>query len=373
VTEQMTSPRHSTWLELFFDLVVVAAVAQLTHLLEHPDGLNVAAFFILYAAIWLVWSSFTVYSNVASDRTRTRTMLLGMLGLAAMAAAVPEATGAHMAVFGAAYIYTSGVASQGLNRTGRIVTGWSAVQRNAGLLPFVLAFWMDDPRYILGLWALGVAMTLASAMVADMGDPARLKEFQERIERTSERRRRPVPAFELWSPDGSHLGERLGLFIIIVLGEAVLQLVGAIGEVEWGWSQVGIGLAGFGLLIGLWWLNFKFGFDEENAAPPRILLPAHLVVAVSITLIAFGLGTAAEHATEPLPNLHRWLLCAALALCLALCAIANRSWWGLAIVAAPLALAAFGSGLAAVFSVLVLAAAVGGFALLFMRRPAEAA
>lgn len=79
---------------------------------------------------------------------------------------------------------------------------------------------------------------------------------------------------------------------------------------------------------------------------------------------------AAEHATEPLPNLHRWLLCAALALCLALCAIANRAWWGLLILAAPLALAAFGSGVSAVFSVLVLAAAVGGFVLLFNRRPA---
>lgn len=374
MTAKMTSPRHATWLELFFDLVVVAAVAQLTHLLVHPDGLHVAAFFILYTAIWLVWSSFTVYANVASDKTRTRTMLLGMLGLAAMAAAIPQATGAHAAVFGAAYIYTSGVASQGINRTGKLVLGWSAVQRNAGLVPFIIAFWFtDEPRYLLGLWALGVALTLASGMVDDMKDPARLQEFQARMDRHAERRRRdPLPALELRSPDGAHLGERLGLFIIIVLGEAVLQLVTAISEVEWGWSQVGIGLAGFGLLIGLWWLNFRFGFDEENETAPRVLLPAHLVVAVSVTLIAFGLGTAAEHATAPLPDLHRWLLCAALALCLALCALANRAWWGLAFAAVPLVLAAFGSRVAAVFAVLVLAASVGGFIVYFLRRTAAA-
>jgi low temperature requirement protein LtrA len=373
VTEQTTVPRHATWLELFFDLVVVAAVAQLTHLLEHPDGLNVAAFFILYAAIWLVWSSFTVYANVASDRTRTRTMLLGMLGLAAMAAAIPQATGAHAAVFGAAYIYTSGVASQGITRTGRLVMGWSAVQRNAGLMPFIIAFWFtDEPKYLLALWAFGVALTLASGIVDDMKDPARLQEFQARVERHAQRGRNPVPAVELRSTDGTHLGERLGLFIIIVLGEAVLQLVTAISEVEWGWSQVGIGLAGFALLIGLWWLNFRYGFDEENATTPRVLLPAHLVVAVSVTIIAFGLGTAAEHATDPLPDLHRWLLCGALALCLALCALAHRAWWSLALVAAPLAMAALGSGLAAVITVLVLAAATGGFVLSFSRRPAEA-
>ncbi|WP_176953161.1 low temperature requirement protein A [Glycomyces sambucus] len=369
MTEQMTSDRHATWLELFFDLVVVAAVAQLTHLLVHPDGLRIAAFFVLYTAIWLVWTSFTVYANVASERTRTRTMLLGMIGLAAMAAAVPEATGAHSAVFAAAYLYTSGVASQGLTRSGRLVMSWSAAQRNAGLLPWVVAFWVDDPRWKLALWALGVAMTLASAMAAP-ADPARMEEFQERFRERAERSRRPMPAFEMRDVQGSHLGERLGLFVMIVLGEAVLQLVTAIGEVEWGWSQVGIGLAGFGLLIGLWWLNFRFGFDEENQTPPRFLLPAHLVVAVSITLIAFGLGTAAEHATDPLPDLHRWLLCAALALCLGLCALANRAWRAFAILAVPLGLAAFGSYLSAVLTVVALAAAVAAFVTYFNRRPA---
>jgi low temperature requirement protein LtrA len=365
---QMTSPRHATWLELFFDLVVVAAVAQLTHLLEHPDGLHVAAFFILYAAIWLVWTSFTIYSNVASERTHTRTMLLGMVGLAAMAAAIPEATGAHSAVFAAAYLFTTVAASQGLNRTGRIVNGWSAAQRNAGLLPFIIAFWVEDPQWKLALWGLGVAMTLAFAMIVDNNDPERIREFQSRLQERGRKHGREVPVLETADPHASHLGERLGLFVIIVLGEAVLQLVTAMGEVEWGWSQVGIGLTGFALLIGLWWLNFRFGFEEENETPPRLLLPAHLVVVVSITLIAFGLGTAAEHATDPLPDLHRWLLCAALALCLALCALSHRAWWGLLIVAAPLALAAFGSGLAAVFTVLALAATVGGFVAYFNRR-----
>ncbi|WP_335988744.1 low temperature requirement protein A [Glycomyces sp. MUSA5-2] len=372
MTEQMTSDRHATWLELFFDLVVVAAVAQLTHLLVHPSGLHVAAFFTLYTAIWLVWTSFTVYANVASERTRTRTMLLGMLGLAVMAAAVPEATGAHSAVFAAAYLYTTGIASQGLARSGRMVMSWSAAQRNAGLLPWIIAFWVDDPRWKLGLWALGVAMTLAGALLVG-DDEDRMREFRDRLRERSERSRRGTQEFELWDVQGSHLGERLGLFIMIVLGEAVLQLVTAIGEVEWGWAQVGIGLAGFGLLIGLWWLNFRFGFDEENQTAPRFLLPAHLVVAVSVTLVAFGIGTAAEHATAPLPDLHRWLLCVALAVCLGLCAAAHRAWWCLAILAAPIAVAAFGSQVAAVFTVLVLAASTGALALYFLRRTATSA
>jgi hypothetical protein len=87
---------------------------------------------------------FTVYANVASEQTRTPTMLMGMLGLAAMAAmaamaaAIPEATGAHSAVFAA--FYTSGVASQCLTRSGKLVLSCSAAQRNAGLLPWIVSF-----------------------------------------------------------------------------------------------------------------------------------------------------------------------------------------------------------------------------------------
>ncbi len=372
MTEQMTSERHATWLELFFDLVVVVAVSQLTHLLDHPTGLDLAAFFVLYTAIWLLWTSFTVYANAASEQTRTRTMLLGMLGLAAMAAAIPEATGAHSAVFAAFYLYTSGVASQGLTRSGKLVLSWSAAQRNAGLLPWIVSFWVDDPRYILALWALGVAMTLASAMMVQ-ARPELIEEMQERARRRNERGGRPAPILEAWDLHGSHLGERLGLFVIIVLGEAMLQLIGAFSEVVWDWPQVAAGLAGFGLLIGLWWLNFRFGFGDENTAAPRFLLAAHLVVVVSVTLIAFGLGKAAGHASDPLPALERWLLCAALAMCLLLCAFANRAWWGMAIAAVALPLAAFGAHVPASVVVLVLAAAVGGFVLYFARRtPAEA-
>jgi len=363
----MTSERHATWLELFFDLVVVAAVSQLTHLLDHPTGLTLAAFFILYAAIWLIWTSFTVYANAASERTRTRTMLLGMIGLAAMAAAIPEATAAHSAVFAAVYLYTSGVASQGLSRTGTMVMSWSAAQRNVGLLPWIVSFWVDDPRYKLALWALGVAMTLTGALVAE-GDPKRIEEFRERMQQRAEKSRRQVPEFKIAGLHESHLGERLGLFVMIVLGEAVLQLVGAVGEVEWGWNQVAVGLTGFGLLIALWWLNFRFGFDEESTAAPRFLLVAHLSVVVSITLIAFGLGKAAEHAAEPLPALERWLLCAALALCLLLCALSNRAWWGTGAVVVIAALAVFGASVPAAVVVVALAAVTGLFVLYFGRR-----
>jgi low temperature requirement protein LtrA len=53
--------RHASWLELFFDLVVVVAVAQLAHQLEgEPDLRDAGLFVVLFYAVWSVWTSFTL-------------------------------------------------------------------------------------------------------------------------------------------------------------------------------------------------------------------------------------------------------------------------------------------------------------------------
>lgn len=81
--------RHASWLELFFDLVAVAGVAQLARLLQGgPDAHDVAVYAVLFAAFWTAWISNTLYGDVAAEKTRTRTLLLGMFGLTVMAAAV---------------------------------------------------------------------------------------------------------------------------------------------------------------------------------------------------------------------------------------------------------------------------------------------
>jgi low temperature requirement protein LtrA len=85
----LTGARHASWLELLFDLVVVAGVAQLAHLLhDEPSAHDVATYMVLLVAFWTAWLYNTLYGNVAADRTRTRTLLLGMFSLAVMAAVV---------------------------------------------------------------------------------------------------------------------------------------------------------------------------------------------------------------------------------------------------------------------------------------------
>src|SRR5690242_6125626 len=79
--------RHATWLELFFDLVIVVAVARLADLLHDGPGRHEAFLFVvLFYAMWSVWTAFTLYANVSGDLTRIRLMLLAMFGIAIMAA-----------------------------------------------------------------------------------------------------------------------------------------------------------------------------------------------------------------------------------------------------------------------------------------------
>jgi hypothetical protein len=88
----------------------------------------------------------------------------------------------------------------------------------------------------------------------------RIKRQRERQERRRRRSARAVDArrtgITVARLDLSLLEERLGLFVIIVLGEAVAQLVSAAGGVDWTAGLLGAGLASFELLVGLWWLTW---------------------------------------------------------------------------------------------------------------------
>lgn len=67
LTEQQPRvERHASWLELFFDLTVVAAAIQVSHRLHDAESLGqVAACGAVFYAVWSVWTAFSVYVNVA--------------------------------------------------------------------------------------------------------------------------------------------------------------------------------------------------------------------------------------------------------------------------------------------------------------------
>jgi low temperature requirement protein LtrA len=373
--------RHASWLELFFDLVVVVAVAQLADRLHgDPSLVDVGLAVVLYLAVWLAWTSFMLYANVSATQTRQQAMLVGMAGIAWMAAAIPQATGTQATAFTLAYVATRVAGVRSWTRTGQALLSWPAAQFSAGLVPWIVSLWFDPPvRY--WLWGLGVIVDLVPSMLAP-GDPDRLLEsMQQRIQRQQEHRRprsaravgaprTPVTAARL---DLSLLDERLGLFVIIVLGEAVAQVVSAAGRVDWTAGLLGAGLASFELLVGLWWLTFRYGFTAvphfgSGRLALRATFPTHLFTTMSITAVAVGLGGLAEHLGGDLPASQRWLLCGGLAAyffttaAAALLARAPARWllgWALPSVVVPVLLGVFGGYLPVPLLPWLLAAVVG--------------
>jgi len=350
--------------------VVIAAVAQLADRLHgDPSLVDVGLAVVLYLAVWLVWTSFMLYANVSATQTRQQSMLAGMAGIAVMAAAIPQATASRATAFTLAYLATRVAGMRSWARTGQALLSWPAAQLSAGLTPWIASLWFDPPvRY--WLWGLGVLVDLVPSVLAG-GDPDRLLEsMQKRIKRQQQRQERrrgrsaraantPQTAITMARLDPSLLEERLGLFVIIVLGEAVAQVVSAAGRVDWTTGLLGAGLASFELLVGLWWLTFRYGFTAvphfgSGELALRATMPTHLLTTMSITAVAVGLGGLAEHLGGVLPASQRWLLCGGLAAYFsttagaALLARAPARWllgWALPSVVWPVLLGVFGGDL----------------------------
>jgi len=321
-------------------------------------------------------------------------MLAGMAGIAVMAAAIPQATGTRATAFTLAYLATRVAGIGSWARTGQALLRWPAAQMSAGLTPWIVSLWFGPPvRY--WLWGLGEIVDLVPSVLA-RGDADRLlQSMQEPIERQRKRQERrrhrsdhAVDArrteITLARLDLSLLEERLGLFVIIVLGEAVAQLVSAAGGVDWTAGLLGAGLASFELLVGLWWLTFRYGFTAvphfgSSELALRATLPTHLLTTMSSIAVAVGLGGLAEHLGGDLPASQRWLLCGGLAAyflttgAAALLARAPARWllgWALPSVVVPVLLGVFGGYLPVPLLPWLLAAVVAWQVVYGLRRHA---
>ncbi|CAM4186486.1 low temperature requirement protein A [Nocardia ninae] len=292
-------------MELFFDLVAVAGIGQLTHLLHRGPSLgDFGLYLLLYLAFWTAWACMMLYGNIARDQTRIRLMLAAMLGLGVMASAVAGIPDRHATTFAAVYVLVRMVAAQVWGR-GTLVVDWPIAQLSVGVLPWIVSLWVPEP-WKYGLWALGLALDLW-LMFAMTGERM-LAGAQEAIDRRlgNSRRFRNVepPKIKALHADSAHLGERLGLYVIIVLGEGVIAVIAAVGGVRWHAPVLALGFGAFVVLASLWALTLMYGFvprlmtgiDPDGSLPRQHAMAMHCWITAAIATITAGLGLAVEHA-----------------------------------------------------------------------------
>jgi len=324
-TAEVSPERHASWLELFFDLVAVAGVAQLAHLLHgEPGRHDVGLYVVLFLAFWTNWLFLTLYGNVAKENTHVRRLLAGMFGLTVMAAAVHGVQeGGKGTAFAVAYTATRFLGRTAFRDRREILLDWPTVSLRVGAIPWLVSIWVDGPARPW-LWTAGVTLDLYFTFA--LSQSRLLQRLQERREHLSLRHALfgetgdGTPGREgtvtLARTDTGHLAERLGLFTLIVLGEGVVQLVDAGSGAEWDARFLAVLPGAFLLLVLLWSLSLRRGRGGipglgNDAPPARLLLALHCVVTGALAALAAALGATVEHVDGRLPQQAAWLMASA--------------------------------------------------------------
>jgi len=298
-----------TFLELFFDLVFVVVIAQLAdRLATHPTWPGVGWFAFLFYAVWSSWINGTLYydlhgTNDVSVRVFT---FLQMLAVAVMAVFVADVPGDGAAGFALGYAANTFVLVVLWFRTGlhdpqhrTASVPYSAAYLVAAIL-FAASAAVDGPA-LFWMWGLAMLVEVAGQ----------------------------VYAYRVWTPPTDQGGavfaatpsliERLGLFVIIVLGEVIVGAVNGMANLHPVTADgIAIGLLGVLVGIGLWWVYFDFVSNHEPIpSRTQLWLYLHLPLVVGMGAVGAGLLNTVEHSMVPLPADVRWLLVGSLAVAVA--------------------------------------------------------
>jgi low temperature requirement protein LtrA len=334
--EQPVREQPVTSLELFFDLVLVFAITQVTGFISaDPTWMRLVEGLAILAALWWAWVSYAWLANsAASDEGTTRVVLLAAMGaLLITSLAVPHAFGADALAFGIAYLLVRMlhlgsylIVARG-DRQFRDLVARLAVPVLPAVVLLVAAGLVDGTARAL-CWAL--------ALTIDYGGLA-------------------IRGVDGWKVEPAHFAERHGLIIIIALGESIVALgVGAEG-LALNAKIICAALLGIAATGAMWWAYFDvaaivagrrfkaIGPDAQVRMARDSYTYMHLPMVAGIIVFAVGLKKTLGHVDEHLHTVEAFALCGGLALyLLALSAFKRRNvgvWNGRRLLVAALLLA----------------------------------
>jgi low temperature requirement protein LtrA len=278
-------------LELFFDLVFVFTITQLTAVLAHEMSVKGAFQVVLMlGVIWWMYSGYVWLTNaVRTDRAERRALLLGGMGAyLILALAIPHAFADGGPAFGIAYFIVVLVHTSLFART----TNADTLKAVLGLAPFnlltaalVLAGGIAGGTAQYVLWSLALVCEWITPYVSRGG----------------------------FTVAAGHFVERHGLVILIAIGESIIAVGVGAGEAPLDLQLAAIALLGLASSACLWWVYFGTGDDERAeralaATPPerqQIVAVnafgyAHLPMLLGIIALAAAEKTVVAHPADAL-------------------------------------------------------------------------
>lgn len=291
-------------MELFFDLVFVFAVTQLSHyLLEHHTLIGAAQTLVMFLAVWWAW----VYTAWATnwldpERAPVRLVLSAiMLVSLVLSSGIPGAFGPYGIHFALAYVTIQvGRTAYTAWAKGEWERGASKNMKRATIYflaaaPMWIAGGLDsDPQRRLLWWV--------AALVVEYAGPSLFFRVPGLGQSTPEE----------WNISGAHMAERSALFIILSLGEGILVTGATFSELEPSLPAVIAFVSAFVASVAMWWIYFDVGarrgseLIEHDSTPGLIGRAAytysHIPIVAGIIVLAVADEQALMHPighTEP--------------------------------------------------------------------------
>jgi low temperature requirement protein LtrA len=261
--------QHSrvTYAELFFDLVFVFAVTQISHtLLGHFSPLGVLQTTLLFLAVWWVWVYTSWITNwLNPEMTPVRILLFAlMLGGLVLSTSIPQAFESRGLWFAVAYaamqvgktvfLWVSTPPSRPLARMNAVrITAWLSMSA-----VFWIAGGLAEAQSRLLLWAVALC-----------------------IEYISPAARFWIPKYGAsqvadWVVEGGHMAERCAGFIIIALGESIVVTGATFSELTWTTETVAAFVSAFIGSLAMWWIYFHKGAEAGSEQISRASEPGRL-------------------------------------------------------------------------------------------------
>jgi low temperature requirement protein LtrA len=288
-------------LELFYDLVFVFAITQISHyLLNHQSWEGAGQSALILLVVWWSWNFATWFTNELdpTDPAVVGLVIAVMLASMMMALAIPEAFGRHALLFASTYV---GIQVGRQLFTTYVAADAGTLERRRGL-HILTWFVVAGAFWIAGALADGEARTALwiVALLIDYTGP--LVTFR-------------VPwlarvSADDWHVGSEHLAERFQLFVIIALGESIVLTGTTASSLDLTTTLVaGLAIAFLGTAA-LWWLYFNAIADRLHqtlaASEHRTIVARdtytylHSLLIAGIVAVAVGNEVMIKHPTEPL-------------------------------------------------------------------------
>jgi low temperature requirement protein LtrA len=290
---------HVTYAELFFDLVFVFAVTQVSHtLLGRFTPLGALQTTLLFLAVWWVWVYTSWITNwLNPERTPVRILLfLLMLGALVLSTSIPRAFESRGLWFATAY------AAMQVGRTIFLLLSTPPSRTLALMNAVRILVWlsMSAVFWIAGGFVEGHARLVLWAMALG-------------IEYISPAARFWIPKYCAssvadWVVEGGHMAERCAGFIIIALGESIVVTGATFADLEWTAATVSAFASAFVGSLAMWWIYFHKGAEagseqiSNSSEPGRLARLAytylHMPIVAGIILSAVADEIVLRHPAD---------------------------------------------------------------------------